>query len=105
MLKETGRLTAQMGEPVHRTTIAQTPTNLGFMEEWSEESHYFKKKTKKNHMIFQLEFAKRQHVWSQIQGNPRRKPAPVCKRQDKGPKHTAKVLLEWLKTKNLNVYI
>lgn len=56
-------------------------------------------------MIFQLEFAKRQHVWSQIQGNPRRKPAPVCKRQDKGPKHTAKVLLEWLKTKNLNVYI
>lgn len=46
MLKETGRLTAQMGEPVHRTTIAQTPTKLGFMEEWSEESHYFKKKKK-----------------------------------------------------------
>lgn len=45
-----------------------------------------------------------QYRWSQIQGNPRRKPVPVCKRYDKDPKHSAKVLQECFKSKNLNVF-
>ena len=40
-LDELQRSTAEVGDSVHRTTIVYC-TNLAFMEEWQEESHFLK---------------------------------------------------------------
>ena len=43
-LDELQRSTAEVGDSVHRTTISRILycTNLAFMEEWQEESHFLK---------------------------------------------------------------